>query len=172
MRGISGFHFASLADDTYSSITAISGNTTDMPATVQQVLQPMPANCIIHAVEVIGHRSGTFSAPLGAGILVDLFRGSTGQFPLRLSIPMSLQQYIATVGSAGLASFSGEYVWDRPWHYHQLGLSGYTGLANSEAAFGPSQTNAIYGRVKVKCGGAITYGAVLVHWETAGVVLG
>lgn len=168
MRGISGFYFASLADDTYSSITAISNATTNMPATMVNALSAMPANALIHGVEVVGHRSGTFTAPLGAGILLDLFRGSTGQFPLRVSIPMDLQQYIATVGSAGLASFSGFYTWTQPWHYQNLGMGAYTGLATSEATFGLGATNAIYGRVKIKCGGTVTAGIVMVHWEKLG----
>lgn len=168
MRGISGFYFASLADDTYSSITALSNSTTNLPTAAVSNFVTMPANALIHGVEVIGHRSGTFSAPVGAGILLDLFRGSTGNFPLRTSIPMDIQQYIATVGSAGLASFSGYYAWDRPWHYMNLGLSSYSGLSASEASIGPGATNAIYGRVKIRCGGTVTAGAVMVHWEKLG----
>ena len=165
MRGISGFFVSSLADDTFSSITPIT-NTAAPSSDIVTKFSPFPANCLVHAVEVVGHRSGTFSQPVGASITVDLFRGSAGQLPLRVDVVMSVVQHIATVGSAGLASFSGWHTWDRPWHFTTLGLAQYTGLSAMESEFGHQQARAVHGRVKMKVGGTVTLGLVAVHWET------
>ena len=164
--GCSGFYVAALDDDTWSSITAVGevGTTgTNFPAGGLQRFMPFPAYGHIVAVEFLAHRSSTFTMPTGASIMVDLFRGSAGQLPLVQSLPLNGPLQYDTG-----ASFSGKIDLNPPLRVINMGLATYSGLANLEAKQGPSQANAIYGRVKAKCGGAMTWGALIVHWEVGG----
>lgn len=170
--GTSGFYLSSLADDTFSSITAINGQAQAQAAgtlptgMTSTCLQDMPTQASIVALEVLCTRSGTFTMPAGASVEVDLFRGSAGQLPIKLGIMLDGPlQY--TTG----ASFSAYKTLDPPIMWAQQNLATYTTTTGLEALFSASYqgslnaTNAIYGRVKVKAGGALTFLELIVHWE-------
>lgn len=174
--GTSGFYLSSLADDTFSSITAINGQAQAQAAgtlptgMTNTCLQDMPTQASIVALEALCTRSGTFTMPAGASVEVDLFRGSAGQLPIKMGIMLDGPlQYPS--GASGGAAFSAYKTLDPPIRWAQQNLATYTTTTGLEALFSASYggelnaTNAIYGRVKVKAGGALTFLELIVHWE-------